>query len=69
MNLRKEISFTLFGWTLGAGLSLGWLLFEVAWETSPPSFTVIVPLLCFWIERAETDYRKEPCRGDGACCD
>jgi len=60
MNLRKEISFTIFGWTLGAEFSPGWLLFEGAWETSPPGFSIIVPLLCLWIERSETDYNKQP---------
>jgi hypothetical protein len=60
MSYRKELSFTMFGWTVGAGFSPGWLLFEIAWETSPPGIFLTVPLMCFWIERAETDYSKEP---------
>jgi hypothetical protein len=60
MTLRKDLSFTVFGWTVGVGFSPGWLLFEVAWETSPPSFFLTLPLLCFWVEPARTDYSNEP---------
>jgi hypothetical protein len=60
MSLRKEVSFTILGWTVGAGFSPGWLLFEVAWEVSPASLTIIVPFLCLSVERAEPNYSKEP---------
>jgi hypothetical protein len=60
MTLRKDLSFTVFGWTVGVGFSPGWLLFEVAWETSPPGFFLTLPLLCFWVERARIDYSNEP---------
>jgi hypothetical protein len=63
MSLREEFSFTLFGWTAGAGFSPGSLLFEVAWEVSPPGFFLTIPLLCLWAERAETDYSDEPWSG------
>jgi hypothetical protein len=60
MTLRKEFSFTAFGWTVGVGFSPGWLLFEVAWETSPRGYFLTLPLLCFWLERAQTDSGNEP---------
>jgi hypothetical protein len=60
MSTRKEFSFTAFGWTVGAAFCPGWLLFQFAWETSPPSFFLTIPLLCLWVERAETNYRIEP---------
>jgi hypothetical protein len=60
MSLGKELSVTLFGWTVGAAFSLGWLLFEIAWESSPPGIFLTFPLTCFWIEKAETNYSKKP---------
>jgi hypothetical protein len=60
MSLRKEISFAAWGWTVGAAFWPGWLLFEVAWETLPPGLFLTLPLLCFWVERAETNYHNEP---------
>jgi hypothetical protein len=60
MSLRKEFSFTMLGWTVGARFSPDWWLFEVAWETSPPGLFLTLPLLCFWGERAETNYCSAP---------
>jgi hypothetical protein len=60
MRLRKEISFTKFGWTVGVDFSPGWLLLEVAWELSPLGLFLAVPFLLFWIERAEQSQRARP---------
>ena len=59
MSLRKEISFTKFGWIVGADFSPGWLLLGVAWEMSPPGLFLTIPFLCFWIERAENLQRAQ----------
>jgi hypothetical protein len=60
MSFRKDISFTMSGWAVGVGFSPGWLLFELAWETSPPGFFLTLPLLCLWVERAETNHGIAP---------
>jgi hypothetical protein len=60
MSFRKELSYTAYGWTVGAALSPGWLLVQVAWETSPPGMFLTLPLVCFWVEKAETNYSKKP---------
>jgi hypothetical protein len=60
MSVRKELSFTMFGWTVGAGFSPGWLMLEAAWETSPPGFFLTIPFLCLWTERVEADPHEEP---------
>jgi hypothetical protein len=45
---------------LGICFSPGSLMVGLAWEVSPPSLFLTLPLLRFRIERAETDYDKEP---------
>jgi hypothetical protein len=58
--MRFDRESPLFGWTLGICFSPGSLMVGLAWEVSPPSLFLTLPLLRFRIERAETDYDKEP---------
>jgi hypothetical protein len=60
MSFRKDISVTVVGWNLGVGFSPGWLLFQAAWETSPPGFFLTLPFLSFWVERDHTEFQNEP---------
>jgi hypothetical protein len=60
MSFRKGFSVTLFGWTVGAAFSPGWLMFELAWEVSPASLILTVPFFCFSVERFQTDYDFDP---------
>jgi hypothetical protein len=60
MRIRKEFGVTIFGWSFGVGFSPGWLLFQAAWEISPPSFFLKLPFLSFWFERVRTNFQNEP---------
>jgi hypothetical protein len=60
MSFRKEISAAAFGWTVGVAFSPGWLAVEVAWETSPPGLFLMIPFVCLWVERAQTNHRQKP---------